>query len=150
MSLASSLRCPCMMESQCECKQTQNPFARYQHTICLHPPTDPLRVVYFSFFLVTPLTFAVPRIFLSLFLRCLPALSCQHQNPLYRMRPRWMQRTLLSAWSLGLRGNPNPNKSVLRLELLQCLGGIIDERKTGSLSTTKLGSKTEHVDLVLV
>jgi len=36
------------------------------------------------------------------------------------------------------------------LKLLQGLGRIIDERKTGCLSTTKLSLETEDIDLVLV
>ena len=36
------------------------------------------------------------------------------------------------------------------LEFLQCLGRIVDEGKTGRLSTTKLGLETENIDLVLV
>jgi hypothetical protein len=35
------------------------------------------------------------------------------------------------------------------LELLQSLGRVVDERKSGCLSTTKLSLETENVDLVL-
>jgi len=34
-------------------------------------------------------------------------------------------------------------------EFLQCLWGIVDESETSCLSTTKLSSETENVDLVL-
>ena len=38
----------------------------------------------------------------------------------------------------------------MRLKLLQGFGGVVDERETSCLSTTKLSLKTENIDLVLV
>ena len=56
----------------------------------------------------------------------------------------------MSAGLLNLRRNTNTNQSVVGLELLQCLWGIIDESETGCLSTTELSSQTENIDLILV
>jgi hypothetical protein len=36
------------------------------------------------------------------------------------------------------------------LEFLQCLGRIVEQCKSGCLSTTKLCAKTENIDLVLI
>jgi len=54
---------------------------------------------------------------------------------------------LLSAGLLDLAGQSNTNQSVVRLELLQGIGRIVDESETGCLATTELGLETEHVDL---
>jgi hypothetical protein len=60
-----------------------------------------------------------------------------------------MKRTLLSGWLLDLAGNTNSDQSVVWLELLQCLWGIVNEGESGSLSTTELGLEAENVDLLL-
>jgi hypothetical protein len=60
------------------------------------------------------------------------------------------EHTLLSAGLLNLCGNSNSDQSVMRLELLQCLGRIVNKGESSSLSTTKLSSETENVDLVFV
>jgi len=59
-------------------------------------------------------------------------------------------RTLLSARLLNLACESNTDQSVVWLELLQCLWGVVDESETGSLSTTELSLETEDVYLVLV
>jgi hypothetical protein len=61
-----------------------------------------------------------------------------------------VRRTLLSAGLLNLRRNTDTNQSVMGLELLQRLWGIVDESETSCLSTTKLSSQTKNIDLVLV
>jgi hypothetical protein len=55
----------------------------------------------------------------------------------------------LSAWLLDLGSNTDSDQSVVWLELLQCLWGIVDKSKTGSLSTTELSLEAEDVDLLL-
>jgi hypothetical protein len=50
---------------------------------------------------------------------------------------------LLSARLLDLAGQSNADQSVVRLELLQGVGRIVDEGETGCLSTTELGLETE-------
>ena len=60
------------------------------------------------------------------------------------------ERTLLSRGALGLGGEAVPDLAVLRIVLLQSLGGIVDETKAGGLAATKLGSQTEDGDLVLL
>lgn len=57
---------------------------------------------------------------------------------------------LLSAGTLGLGGEANTDQSVLRLELLHGLGGVVDEGEAGGLAATELGSQTEDGDLVLL
>lgn len=61
-----------------------------------------------------------------------------------------VKRTLLSGGTLGLGGETNPHQSVLGLELLHGLGGVIDESEAGGLAATELGSETEDGDLVLL
>jgi hypothetical protein len=62
---------------------------------------------------------------------------------------RLIRRTLLSAGLLNLRCNSDANQSVVRLELLQGLGRVVDQGESGGLSTTELRLETENVDLVL-
>lgn len=57
---------------------------------------------------------------------------------------------MLSRGALGLGGEAVPDLAVLRIVLLQSLGGIVDETKAGGLAATKLGSQTEDGDLVLL
>lgn len=59
------------------------------------------------------------------------------------------ERTLLSAGLLDLGCNTDANQSVVWLELLESLWGIVDEGETGGLATTELGLETENVDLLL-
>lgn len=59
------------------------------------------------------------------------------------------ERTLLSGRSLGLGGEAHPDESVLGLELLHSLGGVIDESEASGLATTELCAETEDGDLVL-
>jgi hypothetical protein len=60
------------------------------------------------------------------------------------------KRTLLSAGLLNLLGSTNADKTVVRLELLQSLVGVVDEGETRALATTVLGPETEDGNLVLV
>ena len=60
------------------------------------------------------------------------------------------KRTLLSAGSLDLGSGANTDETVVRLELLQGLSGVVDESEAGALATTVLGAETEDGDLVLV
>lgn len=59
-------------------------------------------------------------------------------------------RTLLSGSTLGLGGKTDTDQSVVGLELLHGLGGVVDEGEAGGLATTELGSQTEDGDLVLL
>lgn len=62
----------------------------------------------------------------------------------------WRKRTLLSAGTLGLGGHAHSDKSVLGLELLHGLGGVVDQGEAGGLATTELGAQAEDLDLVLL
>jgi hypothetical protein len=57
---------------------------------------------------------------------------------------------LLSGCALGFDGEANTDQSVLRLELLHGLGGIVDEGKASGLATTELGAQAEDGDLILL
>lgn len=59
-------------------------------------------------------------------------------------------RTLLSAGLLDLGGLAVADESVVGLELLHGLGGVVDESEASGLATTVLGAETEDRDLVLV
>ena len=59
-------------------------------------------------------------------------------------------RTLLSARLLNLRSSPIPHQPIMRLKLLHHLMAIIDERETGALAASVLGSEAEAGDLVFV
>lgn len=60
-----------------------------------------------------------------------------------------LERTLLSAGLLDLGSDTNTDQSVVRLELLQSFGRVVDEGEAGCLSTSELCLQTENVDLVL-
>ena len=60
------------------------------------------------------------------------------------------RRTLLSAGTLDLGSKANTDQSVLRLELLHGLGGVVDESEASGLAATELGSETEDGDLILL
>ena len=60
------------------------------------------------------------------------------------------KRTLLSAGALGLGGEANADQAVLGLELLEGLGGVVDEGEAGGLAATELGAQTEDLDLLLL
>lgn len=119
---------------------------RYQQ-----PPSYSIRIrmrcVYFSFFALAPLTFAVPRSVFCRFLRCLPVCFVSIPCP---PTGRKQGRTLLSAGTLGLGGHADPDEAVLGLELLQGLGGVVDEGEAGRLAATELGAQAEDLDLVLL
>lgn len=66
------------------------------------------------------------------------------------LRCQWFQRTLLSAGTLGLSGKSDPDQAVLGLELLQSLGGVVDEGEAGGLAATELGAQAEDLDLLLL
>lgn len=51
-----------------------------------------------------------------------------------------LPRTLLPTRPLDLGRNSNAYHTVMWLELLQCLGRIVDQREAGRLATTKLGA----------
>lgn len=57
--------------------------------------------------------------------------------------------TLLPAGLLDLVGHADADQSVVRLELLHGLVGVVDESETSALATTVLGAEAEAVDLVL-
>jgi hypothetical protein len=65
---------------------------------------------------------------------------------------RWDERkhTLLAGSLLDLAGGTNANETVVGLELLEGLGGVVDESEAGALTTTVLCAETEDGDLVLV
>lgn len=60
------------------------------------------------------------------------------------------KRTLLSAGSLNLGSGANTDETVVRLELLQGLSGVVNQSEAGALATTVLGAEAEDGDLVLV
>lgn len=51
---------------------------------------------------------------------------------------------------LDLGSGTDTDETVVRLELLQGLGGVVDESEAGALTTTVLCAETEDGDLVLV
>ena len=59
------------------------------------------------------------------------------------------EHTLLSASLLDLGSGANTDETVVRFELLQGLGGVVDEGEAGALATTELRTETEDGDLVL-
>jgi hypothetical protein len=59
-------------------------------------------------------------------------------------------RTLLAGGLLDLVGDTDTDETVVGLELLQGLGGVVDQSEAGGLATTVLRAETEHGDLVLV
>jgi hypothetical protein len=63
---------------------------------------------------------------------------------------RLQKHTLLSGRLLDLGGHANTDKTVVGLELLHGLVGVVDESETSGLATTVLGAETEDGDLVLV
>ena len=56
----------------------------------------------------------------------------------------------MSGWLLDLAGETDTDESVVWLELLEGLWGVVDEGESSGLSTTELSAETEDVDLVLV
>lgn len=63
---------------------------------------------------------------------------------------RGVKHTLLSAGLLNLGSGTNADQTVVRLELLQGLVGVVDQSETSALATTVLRTETEDGDLVLV
>ena len=64
---------------------------------------------------------------------------------------KMMQKhTLLSRGLLDLGGHANADKTVVGLELLHGLVGVVDEGEASGLAATELGAETEDGDLVLV
>lgn len=61
-----------------------------------------------------------------------------------------MGRTLLAGSLLDLVGGTDADQAVVRLELLQGLGGVVDQSEAGALATTVLCAEPEDGDLVLV
>lgn len=59
-------------------------------------------------------------------------------------------RTLLAGGLLNLVGGTDADQTVVRLELLQGLLGVVDQSEAGALATTVLCAETEDGDLVLV
>jgi hypothetical protein len=59
------------------------------------------------------------------------------------------RRTLFSGSLLDLAGDTDTDQSVVWLELLQGLWGIVDEGKASGLAATELGLEAEDVDLLL-
>lgn len=60
-----------------------------------------------------------------------------------------MGLTLLPARLLDLACQSNANQSVVGLELLHGLGGIVDKGEAGGLAATELCAETENADLLL-
>lgn len=117
------------------------------------------RIVYFFLSLEAPLVLAVPRNSLERFFLCLP----NHESIISYvvhvtrhvkkdgLNPPHMQGalTLLSRGLLDLVGLSVADESVVWLELLHGLGGIVEEGEAGALAATVLGAETEDGDLVL-
>lgn len=59
-------------------------------------------------------------------------------------------RTLLAGGLLNLVAGTDADQTVVRLELLQGLLGVVDQSEAGALATTVLCAETEDGDLVLV
>jgi len=59
-------------------------------------------------------------------------------------------RTLLPAGLLNLRRKTVAHLAVVWLELLERLGGVVDEGETGALAATVLGAETEDGNTVLL
>lgn len=57
---------------------------------------------------------------------------------------------LLSAGTLGLGGESDTDQAVLGLELLQSLGGVVDEGEAGGLAATEVGAQAKDLDLLLL
>lgn len=81
------------------------------------------------------------------FLRCLPVVWVSIENLTSLEFP---PRTLLSGGLLDLGGHANTDQTVVGLELLHGLVGVVDESEASGLATTVLGAETEDGDLVLV
>lgn len=60
------------------------------------------------------------------------------------------KHTLLSAGLLDLGSGTDADETVVRLELLQGLAGVVDESEAGALATTVLGAESEDRHLVLL
>lgn len=58
--------------------------------------------------------------------------------------------SLLSRGLLDLGAKTVSNQSVVGLELLESLGGVVDETEAGGLSSTELGSETENGHSILL
>lgn len=56
----------------------------------------------------------------------------------------------MSAGTLGLGGESDTDQAVLGLELLQSLGGVVDEGEAGGLAATEVGAQAEDLDLLLL
>jgi hypothetical protein len=61
-----------------------------------------------------------------------------------------MEHTLLSAGLLDLGAETRSDEEVVGLELLQGLGGVVDEGEAGGLATTELRAQAEDGNLVLL
>lgn len=60
------------------------------------------------------------------------------------------KHTLLSGGLLDLGSGTDTDETVVRLELLQGLSGVVDQGEAGALATTVLRAEAEDGDLVLV
>lgn len=60
------------------------------------------------------------------------------------------KHTLLAGSLLDLAGGTDTDETVVGLELLEGLGGVVDQSEAGALTTTVLCAETEDGDLVLV
>lgn len=60
------------------------------------------------------------------------------------------KHTLLSGGLLDLGSGTDADETVVRLELLQGLSGVVDQGEAGALATTVLRAEAEDGDLVLV
>lgn len=85
----------------------------------------------------------------------LPLLACIQVSmgiPLQKQHQMFKSgvRTLLARGLLNLVGGTDADQTVVRLELLQGLLGVVDQSEAGALATTVLCAETEDGDLVLV
>lgn len=92
----------------------------------------------------------------------LPLLACRRERGLAKKKKdicflrliiaktRKEKHTLLAGSLLDLAGGTDTDETVVGLELLEGLGGVVDQSKAGALTTTVLCAETEDGDLVLV
>lgn len=71
---------------------------------------------------------------------------CDYQS----QKTKKKKHTLLAGSLLDLAGGTDTDETVVGLELLEGLGGVVDQSEAGALTTTVLCAETEDGDLVLV
>ena len=76
--------------------------------------------------------------------------NCVMVLPYMWLRGSGKVRTLLPAGLLDLVGHAVSDESVVGLELLHRLGGVVDEGEAGALSATIVRSEPEDRDILLL